>query len=707
MATGASGAAAVGRLMRPRSVAIIGISSKPGSAGQTVLANLKINRYVGDVHLVGRAAEIDGRPVQQSADELPEGVDLALFTLPAVGVKDALAACVRRKVKAAVVFSSGFAELSEDMRPLQDEISAMARNGDVALLGPNCLGYTNYVDGFAASFTHPAEVPRVASERDPALAVISQSGGFMGHLRQAFEGRDLPTAYTVSPGNEAGLDLVDFIDFLTEDRATRAIVLYAEHIRRPAAFLAAAQRARAAGKPIIMMHPGRGTRAKEAARSHTGALAGDYAVMRTLVTHAGIAMVDTLDELADASEILARFPVPPSKGPGILTFSGAFCAIAHDFCESIGFDVPLLSPQSVETMSKHLPSFVLPSNPLDLTTQPIWQPELVGIGAKTLLEDPAIGSLVISITVGSPAQSVLYMKGLVKALEGNKKPVVFSILGDRSPLGEEFLALAREHRIILSRSSERTLRAMAQVTAYGKHLVAARIKEAPKPFTGLPPLGHGPQPEWLGKKVLAAAGIAIPQGDLARSVDEAAKIAGRIGYPVAMKAQAASLMHKTEAGGVMLNIADEAALRRAWQTMVDNVARAAPGLKLDGVLVERMSPRGLELVVGAKRDPQWGPVVLVGLGGIFIEALGDVRLVPPDLAESAIVEELFKLQGAKLLGAFRGAPPADVEAVAHTAALIARLMQTQPEILEIDINPLVAHRKGQGVTALDALIVTK
>jgi acetate---CoA ligase (ADP-forming) len=285
--------------------------------------------------------------------------------------------------------------------------------------------------------------------------------------------------------------------------------------------------------------------------------------------------------------------------------------------------------------------------------------------------------------------------------------VVFSILGDRSPLAPEFLELAREHRIILSRSSERTLRAMAQVTAYGKHLAVARSNEAPKPFAGLPQLGHGPQPEWLGKKVLAAAGIAIPAGDLARSVDEAAKIAGRIGYPVVLKAQAATLMHKTEAGGVLLNIADEAALRRAWQTMTDNIARAAPGLKLDGILVERMSPRGLELVVGAKRDPLWGPIVLVGLGGIFIEALGDVRLLPPDLAESAIVDELNKLQGAKLLAGFRGAPPVAVEAVGRTAALIGRLMRTQPEIMEIDVNPLVAHGKGEGVTALDALIVTK
>lgn len=699
------GAAAVERLMRPRSAAIVGISSKPGSAGQTVLGNLITNNYRGDIHLVGRAASIEGRPVLQSVDDLPEGVDLAIFTLPAAGVREALAGCVRRKVSAAVIFASGFAEFGN--ADAQDEIARMARDGGVAVLGPNCLGYANHVDGFTASFTNVAPVPRIESDRDPALAIISQSGGFMGHLRQAFEGRDLPVSYTISPGNEAGLDLVDFLDFLTIDPTTRAVVIYAEDIRRPAEFLAAAGRARAAGKPVIVMHPGRGARAQEAAKSHTGALAGDYAVMRTLVSNAGIAFVETLDELADTSEILARFPNAPTKGPGILTFSGAFCAIAHDFCESIGFDVPPLSPTSEAALRQRLPGFITPRNPLDLTTQPIWEPDLVGYGAKVLLDDPGIGSLVISITVGGPAQSMLYLKGLIAALEGNTKPVVFSILGDRSPLAPEFLELAREHRIILSRSSERSLRAMAQATAHGQSLTVPKTQARTAPFERLPAMGRGPLAEWVGKQVLAATGIKIPAGALARSVDEAADVAKRIGYPVAMKAQAAALAHKTEAGGVILNVGDEEALRKAWQSLTANVARAQAGLTLDGVLVEKMAPRGLELAVGAKRDPKWGPVLLVGLGGIWMEALGDVRLIPPDFAEPAIVDELYKLQAAKLLRGFRGAPAVDVEAVAHTAATVARLMLTVPEIEEIDINPLVAYPRGDGAMALDALIVAR
>jgi acyl-CoA synthetase (NDP forming) len=701
-----TGAAAVERLMRPKSVAIIGISSKPGSAGHTALANLTANSYAGDVYLVGRSGgEIEGRKVLATVDDLPMGVDLAVFTLPAAGVKDALEACVRRKVRAAVVFASGFAEFGN--REGQEAISKIARDGGIAMLGPNCLGYTNFVDGLQIGFASAQAIPKIPNTRDPAIAIISQSGGFMAHLRLAFDGRNLPVTYTVSPGNEGGLDIVDFVEFLTTDKATKAIVLYAEHIRRPAEFLAAARAARAAGKPVILMHPGRGTAAQEAAASHTGAMAGNYEVMRTQVAHAGVALVETLDELADTSEILARYPEPPTKGVGILTFSGAFCAIAHDFCESIGFDVPPMSPQSVEVLKKRLPAFISPHNPLDLTTQPIWEPDLVGLGSKTLLEDPAIGSLVISITVGGPVQSVNYIKGIIEALKSNTKPMVFSVLGDTSPLAPEFLQLARDNQIILSRSSERSLRAMAQVTAHGRAVAAAKNSAPATPFANLPKLGSGPQPEWLGKQVLAAAGIKTPEGALAKNADEAVATAKRIGYPVAMKAQAAALAHKTEAGGVLLNIADEAAVSAAWQKLHDNVGRHQPGLKLDGVLVEKMSARGLELVIGAKRDPEWGPVVLVGLGGIMVEALGDVRLLPADLPEPAIVEELYKLKAAKLLGPFRGAPAVDVEAVAKVAAAIGRLMRTVPQIMEIDVNPLIALAKGQGIIALDALIVTK
>jgi acyl-CoA synthetase (NDP forming) len=409
----------------------------------------------------------------------------------------------------------------------------------------------------------------------------------------------------------------------------------------------------------------------------------------------------------DVSEILARFPAPSKGDLGILTFSGAFCGIAHDFCEDIGVRVPPLSQATVDYLTPLLPAFLPPKNPLDLGTQTIWQPELLEICVAALLRDPAIGGLAISIPPTSPRHAALYVEGIVAATKAGAKPVALAILGDSAPLSPEFNAIVRKNRMVLSRSSDRTLRAMGRVIAYGNRnsALAERI-DRPLTPVAIPELGRGAQPEWLGKKVLAALGVPVPPGELARSADEAVRIAGRIGYPVAMKAQAGQLAHKTEAGGVLLGLADDDAVRGAWKTLHANVERAQPGLKLDGVLVEAMSPRGLELVVGARRDPRWGPVVMVGLGGIWVEALGDVRLMPPDLTEDEIVAELGRLKTAKLLQGFRGSLPVDVKAVAAVAAALGRLMRTHPEIVEVDVNPLMVHAAGHGATALDALIVT-
>ena len=456
-----------------------------------------------------------------------------------------------------------------------------------------------------------------------------------------------------------------------------------------------------------MMHPGRGAKAKEAARSHTGALASDHGVMRTLVERAGVVVVDTLDELVDVGGILARFPNPSKGDLGILTFSGAFCGIAHDFCEDIGVRVPPLSPDTLAYLTPILPEFLPPKNPLDLGTQTIWQPELLQTCVEALLRDQAIGGLAISIPPTSPRHAALYIEGIVAASKASPKPVALAILGDGSPLSPEFLTIARNNNVVLSRSSDRTLRAMGKVISYGNRNAALKERKvSPIAPVSIPELGPGPQPEWLGKKVLAALGVRTPAGELARSADAAVSIADRIGYAVAMKAQAAQLAHKTEAGGVALGVADGQAVRKTWAALHASVERAQPGLQLDGVLVEAMSPRGLELVVGARRDPRWGPVLMVGLGGIWVEALGDVRLMAPDLTEDEIVDELGKLKTAKLLHGFRGSPPADVKAVAAVAAALGRLMRARPDIVEIDVNPLMVHADGHGATALDALIVT-
>jgi acyl-CoA synthetase (NDP forming) len=693
----ARGPKAVARFLRPRSVAIVGISSRPGSAGQVVLQSLKLNHFKGDIHLIGRSNEpIDGRLVLKSPDQLPEGVDLAVFTLPAAGVRDAIEACARRKVGSAMIFAAGFAEVGD--HATQEAVTNIARAAGLAVVGPNCLGVLNNVDGMMLNMLYAREARRGVKG---GVSFVGQSGGLIGHFQRAADGRGLPLAYAISSGNEGGLENTDYLEFLADDPATRVIAIYCEQIRRPAEFLAACRRARAAGKPVVLMFPGRGAKSRKAALSHTGALVGDYAAMRTQVENAGAVVLATMDEVMDLVEILLRYPVPPTKGPGILTASGAYVALTNDFAEELGLEIPELASETIARLKEVLPAYGNYGNPLDTTAG--FSQEMLPIAVKSLLDDPNVGMLFISF----PINAAVTVRNFNKGMQGSPKPKIMVALGDTWTLVPEILEAAKESPAVFSRSSDRMLRAIAHYTRYGRLLARSRAGSKHEPFERLPKLGKGPQPEWLGKKVFAAAGIRVPDGKLAHTADEAVAAASRIGYPVALKAQAAALTHKTEVGGVMLNLIDSMALRAAWAMMLENMKCAAPHVALDGILVEKMSPKGVELMIGAKRDQAWGAVLLVGLGGIWVEALGDVELLPVDAEKEQIMEALNKLRASKLLTGFRGAPPADIDAVAQAVLALGRLMQTTPDIVEIDVNPLMVHAKGEGATALDALIVAE
>ena len=695
----------VERLLRPKSVAILGVSARDGSPGRAVAGLLDQNGFAGEVHLVGRnGGEADGRAILADPADLPQGIDLAVLTLPAGAVPDAIDACIERQVGAAVVFASGFAEAGEESRGAQDALSRRVQEAGLGVAGPNCLGFTNYVDRIDIGFVPVPPIRAVSTQQLPAVAIVAQSGGLMGHACWALEARNLPIAYRLSTGNEAGLGVPDYIAFMADDPAVSVIAVYAEQIRKPAAFIEAAKRARQAGKSIILYHTGRGAKAQQAAASHTGAMASDYGVMAVLCAQAGVLVTDTLEAWIDCTEMLARYPEPPVLDPAVMTTSGAFCAIAHDCFEELGIELPALSPQSEAALRPRLPEFTPPKNPLDLTTQVISDLPLTADALRVLVGDPTIGSIAVAVPALGP-DAARWLTPFVDVVAGSSKPVLLTALGEDAPLPADFAKLARESGLLLSRSPERALRTIAAVTHHGRALKRKAVTPKPLAQAAMGALRPGVNPEWLSKDILAAAGIGRPAGGLATSLDEAAGIATRIGYPVVLKVQAAELAHKTEIGGVKLNLADEDAVRAAYEELVTRVEDARPGTKLDGILVEKMAAKGLELVVGAKRDAQWGPVLLVGLGGVMVEALKDVRLLPPDLAPADIVAELRQLKAAKLLDAFRGTPARDVDAVAEIVSAIGRLMLARPEIVEIDVNPLLVFAQGEGAIALDALLV--
>src|SRR5271169_1434319 len=693
----ARGAKAVARFLRPRSIAIIGISTRAGSAGQVVLQCLKVNNFKGEIYLVGRSVDsIDGRPVLKSPDDLPEGVELAVFTLPAAAVHEAMEACARRKAGSAMVFAAGFAEVGD--HATQDAVTTTARAAGLAVVGPNCLGVTNNVDGMMLHMLYAREALRGVKD---GVAFVGQSGGLLGHFQRATDGRGIPLSYVISTGNEAGLESTDFLEFLVDDRSTRVIALYCEEIRRPQVFLAALRRARAVGKPVVLMQAGRSAKARKSAQTHTGALIGDFATMRAQVEDAGAVVVSTMDEMMDLVAILQRFPTPPTKGPGILTASGAYVGLTNDFAEELDLELPALEPATLKKISETLPPYGNYGNPLDTTAG--FAPSMLSVVTKALIDDPNVGMLFISF----PINTAIPVRAFNEGMAHSTKPKVMVALGDTWQLGADVNEAVKESPAVYSRSSDRMLRAIALYTKYGRLLARTRVTGTLTSMAGLPKIGKGAQPEWLGKKVLAAAGVRVPDGDLVRTLDEAVVVAKRIGYPVVLKAQAAALLHKTEAGGVALNLTEESTLRAAWNMTMRNVKRAAPDVSIEGALVEKMSPKGVELMVGAKRDPGWGTVLLLGLGGIWVEALADIQLVPGNADETQILEALGKLRSAKLLAGVRGARPVDVHAVVQAVMAIGRLMQTVPELTEIDINPLMVHAKGQGATALDALIVAE
>jgi acyl-CoA synthetase (NDP forming) len=393
----------------------------------------------------------------------------------------------------------------------------------------------------------------------------------------------------------------------------------------------------------------------------------------------------------------------------VISNSGAFRGITFDLCAEERLAVPALSPAILDQLAALMPDYAAADNPLDLGTQLLRAPQLLGTVTQAMLDDPNIGSVVLAIVLGSRQQAVDKARAANAVLRQAKKPAAFGAIGGEAA-PPEFFAEFADGKVALFPSAERALRAMARITHYG--LALRRWQErgrAAKAGPALPPAppGRGVLPEHLGKAYLAAMGVPVPQGLLARGPADALAIASRIGFPVALKAQAAELVHKSDAGGVVLGIADAEALRQAWDAVHAQVGAARPDVRLDGVLVERMSPPGIEMIVGARRDPDWGPVIAAGFGGVRVELLDDVRLLAPDVTERDILDELTRLRGAELLAGARSAPPADTAALAAIILKVAALMRAVTDVIEIDLNPVVVYAQGQGACALDALVVVR
>ena len=694
---------AIERLLKPRSVAVVGASATPGALGASVVANLDRMGFRGEIYLINPKRDLIGqRRCLKSVDDLPLGVDVAVLAIPRLAVLETVRALAGRGVGAAIIFSAGFAEGGESGVAEQRELSRIAQATGMVIEGPNCLGLVNYVDGIALTFV---ETPATALGSRPGIGIISQSGAMAAVVGVTLTAKTLGISYSVSTGNEAASGVEDFVEYLIEDPNTRVIGLIVEQFRQPRRFLDLARRALSVDKAIVLLHPGRSRAARESAATHTGAMAGDYLVMRTQVEHQGVMVAENLEEFADVLELTLRCGATPSRGTAVLTESGAFKALTLDLCEQLGVDLPMLTDESAPLLRAALPNFVPVSNPVDLTAQGLVDPDLYRRTLEALLQDERFGSIVLGIIQTDASTSHIKFPPLIGALRDLKpqQAVIFAGLDEGAAVPAEYIEQLRSLNVPYFPSPDRAFRAVARWCGATERDTAT-VEATP---VGLPEKlpAKGVLAEYRSKQLLVPRGIAFPVGRLVKTLEQAQQAAAEMGLPVVLKAQSGDLPHKSDAGGVILGLKDAEAIAEGWGRLQSNIAYHRPGLILDGVLIEKMSKPGVELIIGGRNDPDWGPVVLAGFGGIQAEILQDVRLLPANLTIAGIVRELGLLKSAALLRGFRGSPVLDVAAAADIISRVAAVLRAEPSIREIDLNPVIIYPQGEGAIALDALVV--
>jgi acyl-CoA synthetase (NDP forming) len=710
----------IGKLLWPKSVAVVGASADTHGLRGRLLEIMRGHPFAGPIYPVSRSAtEVQGLKAYSSVEALPQPADLALLIVPAQYVPAELERCGRAGIGAAVILSSGFAEEGETGRRMQQEIAATARRYDMAVSGPNTEGFSNIAASLCANFSPASDksagplMPKRPLGRGQ-ISVISQSGGLGFAFLDRARPRGFRFRYIVTTGNEAVLEVADFIDYMLDEGETDVFLLLIEAVKTPEKFKRVAEKALDAGKPLIVGKIGQTEPGSRAVASHTAALAGAAAAYRAIFEHYGLIEGRDFDEMLDfASGFLAcGSRLPKGNRVGICTASGGAGVWMADACAAAGLDVPMLDDATRAALDVHLPSYATSQNPVDSTAQGV---QKLGYAqfARLVAGSASIDSVVVVITARRSAFLEADLPKLKSLARESDKPVLmwtYTLPSERTieilnqtgyPLFTGAPGCARTLRALADYRARRECRPRpiepaTQTAARAK--VAAAIAEAPSVLC-----------EYRARSLLSAYGVSDDNaGQLVHSVDEAVAAALAIGRPVALKVQSSGIPHKTEAGAVALNIAAAEMVGAAYDQVLAAAKRYAPAAPIDGVLVQPMAPPGREIILGVTRDPTWGLLVMVGLGGVLVEALGDVALAPVPLDQIAARALLGRLKGTEVFSSFRGLPPADTYALAD---LMVRLSQFAADhaddIAAIDLNPVLVHPQGQGISVVDALIIKR
>lgn len=702
MPQGPRRAAAIQALIRPRSIAIVGASADLSKINGRPLKHLLDKGYAGRILPVNpKYDQIAGRPCVPTIEALPEPADLAIVAVPAAEVLASIDALGRRGVRSAVVFSSGFGETGPDGLAMERAVAACARRHGLVLCGPNCLGFVNAFDHVYATFSQYAD-----GDTGPGpVAFVTQSGAFGTAIAALARQRGLGLGYFINTGNQADLDFTDLMGAVIDDPRITVAAGYLEGLEDGAALVRLAERCHALGKPLVLTKVGRMASGQRAAASHTGALAVADAVFDAVIRQHGVLRARNEEQMLDMLQALAQPRRPQGVGLGIATQSGGAGVMMADRAEEVGLHVPELSAATQQRLLQVMPAFGAAGNPVDVTGQFVARPELLRESVVALLDDPAIDVGIVWLQLMTAHVDTLvriFCEIRDRTQNGSRKP--WFVCWVAAPA--EALTRLRAEGITVFSAGERAVEAVA---ALARHAAFMRGRVAPAPVA-LPPLPRhlqdGVQPSVAATTWLREAGVPVAPVALARDEDQAVALWRAAGQAVALKIESPDITHKTEVGGVLLKLDDEAAVRAAFHTLMRRARQAAPLARIDGVLVQAMAGGTVELVMGVQRDPVFGMVVMVGLGGVLVEVLKDVAFRRAPFAPEDGLAMLAELRMGAVLDGVRGQPGVDRGALAQMLSRLSHWAAAMaPWLAELDLNPVLVGAGGP--LAVDCVMVLR
>lgn len=688
----------------PRSVAVLGVTQTPGTVPHDIFHNILATGYKGVLYPVAPGKRsISAVPAYRYLTDIEDDVDLAVLVFPAAVCERALQMCGEKGVKGVIIISAGFREVGPEGVKREQRIKDIAREYGISLIGPNCLGVINTDPETMLNASFARKMPA-----EGRIAFLSQSGALCTAVLDYARGKNIGFSKFVSFGNKAGVTEIDLLNYLHDDEKTDVILLYLEELREGRALIEAAKRiSRGAGaKPILAIKSGRTARGADAASSHTGSLAGEDSICETVFREAGIIRVNTIDELFNTAIMLTNQPMPAGKRLAIVTNAGGPGVMATDAAISVGLEMADFEPETTTKLDASLPAAANKKNPVDVIGDA--RADRYTAALQAVLEDPNVDEALVILTPQSMTDIEEIARGIVEIHDDATKPIACSFMGARDVgPGIEILQTADIPHYILP---EFACRAMADVERIrlwvnqpDEPQVTLKVDRAAAAAV-IDPAGEGYLREDQALAVLDAYGFPVQTYRLCRDADEAVAFAEKIGFPAVLRVVSPDIIHKFDVKGVALNLKDASAVRGAYEKMLMNVHKAVPDAKIAGVIVRGMIPSGHEVILGAKADPVFGPTVMFGLGGLFVEILKDVTFALAPISRGAAERMIRHIKAYKLLKGARGMAPADVTGIEQCLLHLSQLVSDFPRITEMDINPLIVGSAEQGCAVADVRI---